>query len=283
LARLARCGGADESGGILLRLLTAGAAMLVICVIAFYQPLHVAFDIVVSLAIAVGLLEFYGLVRAAGIGPESFWGTLGGLWIGATAHFGLLNPGLLTGSLVVACAHLLRGKRNIAGLATSIFGLLYVAWMGSHIILLRALPETGVGHIMILFALVWLNDAGGYGIGSGFGRYRLPATISPNKTVEGSVGGVVFTVLGAAILKELQRLGVTVLPPYTGVQYLLIGFVLSFAGQIGDLTESYFKRDAGAKDSGRFFPGHGGLLDRVDGMLFAAPILYYLAKALGTW
>ena len=283
MVRLGRCADADESGGIMLRLLTAGAAMLVIGVLAFYPPLHIAFDIVVSLAIAVGLLEFYGLVRAAGIGPESFWGTLGGIWIGAAAHFGLLNSGLLTGLLVVACAHLLRGKRNIAGLATSIFGLVYVAWMGSHIILLRALPETGVGHIMILFALVWLNDAGGYGIGSGFGRSRLPATISPNKTVEGSVGGVAFTLLGAAILKELQRLGVTVLPAYTGAQYLLIGFVLSFAGQIGDFTESYFKRDAGVKDSGRFFPGHGGLLDRVDGMLFAAPVLYYIARAFGTW
>ena len=283
MVRLAICGSADESGGILLRLLTAGAAMLVIGVIAFYQPLHVVFDVVVTLAIAVGLLEFYGLVRAAGISPESFWGTLAGVWIGVAAHHGLLNIGLFTALLAVACAHLLRGKRNIAGLATSIFGLVYVAWMASHVILLRALPGTGMGHIMVLFALVWLNDAGGYGIGSGFGRYRLPATISPHKTVEGSIGGLVFAILGAAILKELQRLGVTVLPPYTGGQYLLIGFALSFAGQLGDFTESYFKRDAGAKDSGRFFPGHGGILDRVDGMLFAAPVLYYLAKALGGW
>ena len=221
MVRLARCA-VDESGGILLRLLTAGAAMLVIGVIAVYQPLHTTFDIVVSLAIAVGLLEFYGLVRAAGIAPESFWGTLGGIWTGFATHLGFLNLGLLTGSLVVACAHLLRGKRNIAGLATSIFGIVYVAWMASHVILLRALPDTGVGHIIILFVLVWLNDAGGYGIGSGFGRYRLPATISPNKTVEGAVGGLVFAVLGAAILKEFQRLGVTVLPPYssTVIQFM---------------------------------------------------------------
>jgi phosphatidate cytidylyltransferase len=261
-------------------LLTAGAALVVVSVLAFYRPLHIAFDIVVSLAIAVGLLEFYGLVRATGVGPESFWGTMAGVWIGAAAHLGLLNIGLFTGVLGVACAHLLRGNRNIAGLAASIFGLVYVAWMGSYVILLRALHGTGVGHIMILFAVVWLNDAGAYGIGSGFGRYRLPATISPNKTVEGSLGGIVFAILGALILKEFQRLGATVLPPYTRAEYVLIGFVLSVAGQIGDLTESYFKRDAGAKDSGRFFPGHGGVLDRIDGTLFAAPALYYLAQGL---
>ena len=254
--------------------------MIVISIIAFYRPLHIAFDVVVALAIAVGMLEFYGLVRAAGIGPESFWGTIAGISVGVAARLGLVNLGLLIGSLGIACAHLLRGNRNIAGLATSVFGLVYVAWMGSHVILLRALPDTGVGHIMILFALVWLSDAGAYGIGRGFGRYRLPATISPNKTVEGCLGGILFALLGAAILKEFQRLGATALPPYTGGQYLLIGFVLSIAGQLGDLTESYFKRDAGIKDSGRFFPGHGGLLDRCDGTLFAAPILYYLARWL---
>ena len=280
MVQWARSASRGESGGILLRLLTAGAALAVVSVLAFYRPLHIAFDIVVSLAIAVGLLEFYGLVRATGIGPESFWGTTAGIWIGVAAHFGLLNLGLLTGIVGVACAHLLRGNRNIAGLATSIFGLVYVAWMGGFVILLRALPQTGVGHIMILFGLVWLNDAGAYGIGRGFGQYRLPATISPNKTIEGSLGGVAFAILGALILKEFERLGATVLPPYSRAEYVLIGFVLSVAGQLGDLTESYFKRDAGAKDSGRFFPGHGGLLDRIDGTLFAAPALYYLARGL---
>jgi phosphatidate cytidylyltransferase len=272
----------NESGGILLRLLTAGAAMLVICALAFHEPLHPAFDVIVSLAIAVGMLEFYGLVRAAGIGPESFWGTLGGLWIAASACLGFLNlnVGLLTAALVVATAHLLRGNRNIAGLATSVFGLVYVAWMGGHIILLRSLPDTGVGHIMILFFIVWLNDAGAYGIGKGFGRYRLPATISPNKTLEGCVGGLVYAVLGAAILKEFQVLGATFLPAYSRAEYVLIAFALSAAGQLGDLTESYIKRDAGVKDSGRFFPGHGGLLDRCDGLLFAAPVFYYLAQNL---
>ena len=278
--QLARHGRTDEWGGIRLRLLTAGVAMLVICAIAFYRPFHTTFDILISLSIAIGMLEFYGLVRAAGIGPESFWGTLSGIWIAIAARLGLLNIGLLIASLVVATAHLLRGNRNIAGLATSIFGLVYVGWMGSHIILLRSLPDTGVGHIMVLFAMVWLNDAGAYGIGKGFGRARLPATISPNKTLEGCVGGIVFAVLGAAILKEFQLLGATVLPPYTRGEYVLIALALSLVGQLGDLTESYFKRDAGVKDSGRFLPGHGGLLDRCDGMLFAAPILYYLAKGL---
>jgi phosphatidate cytidylyltransferase len=277
----ARRDSAVESGGILLRLLTAGAGIFVICILTFYRPLHTVFDVLVVLLIGVGLLEFYGIVRAAGMSPESFWGTLAGMGVGAAAHMGLLNPGLLAAFMVVASAHLLRGNRNIAGLATSIFGILYIAWMGSHVILLRGLPyEMGIGHIVILFTVVWLNDAGAYGVGKGFGRHRFPATISPNKTFEGCVGGIVFAALGAAILKEFQRLGATLLPQYSCGEYLLIAFVLSVAGQLGDLTESYFKRDAGVKDSGRFFPGHGGLLDRCDGLLFAAPILYYLGKWL---
>jgi phosphatidate cytidylyltransferase len=182
--------------------------------------------------------------------------------------------------LVLCICHLYRRPPTISGIAIETFGLLYVGFLGSHVIQLRALPA-GSGHIILLFVCVWLTDTGAYLVGSGFGRWKLSPRLSPGKTVEGAVAGLLFAVMGAVLLKQMQIAGKgPPMPPYTMLQYIGVAVLASVVGQAGDLVESAFKRDAKIKDSGALFPGHGGVLDRCDSLLFAAPVLYYYAKLM---
>ncbi len=126
----------------------------------------------------------------------------------------------------------------------------------------------GRGAVMFLLVAVFCGDTGAYFTGRTLGRHKLFAAVSPKKTVEGAIGGLVASTFGgwAAALVVLPALG--------HVEALAIGGLCGLVGQIGDLTESLFKRAHNTKDSGRLLPGHGGVLDRLDGVLFAAPVLY---------
>ena len=109
--------------------------------------------------------------------------------------------------------------------------------------------------------------------------------MSPNKTVEGSGGGIALTLVGALLIKDagelLRIFGVALFPKLSLTHYLLVGLGIAVAGQVGDLCESYLKRDAGLKDTGNLLPGHGGFLDRFDSLIFAAPLFYYYLKLAG--
>ena len=137
--------------------------------------------------------------------------------------------------------------------------------------------------LAVLLTAVICSDTGAYFAGRSLGRHKLAPKVSPNKTWEGSVGGVLAAVAGMAVLYGLRGAlrGVVMLPAWPVLVYVLVGVVLAVIGQVGDLAESMLKRDAGVKDSGGIFPGHGGVLDRCDGILFAAPALYYMVL-LGT-
>jgi phosphatidate cytidylyltransferase len=162
-------------------------------------------------------------------------------------------------------------------LASSLFGIFYVGWMGAHFTLLQSTPVIGPGLVTILMLAVAVTDAFAYLGGRAFGRTKLAPLISPNKTREGAVSGFLFTLLAMLILWTLRKQGYgDALPDWSLPRYIGTGAVLSVVGQIGDLAESCLKRSAGVKDSGSIFPGHGGVLDRCDGMLFAAPVLYYM-------
>lgn len=131
---------------------------------------------------------------------------------------------------------------------------------------------------MLLFVAVILTDCGGYFIGKYFGRHKMAPVISPKKTWEGAAAGLAASVAGLAAVFFLRpQFEEGLWPEWSLQRYILAGAVLSVASQLGDLTESSLKRDAGVKDSGTLFPGHGGVLDRCDGFLFAAPVLYYMA------
>lgn len=150
----------------------------------------------------------------------------------------------------------------------------YTAGLMSHFFLLRELPGPwGIRWTFVTFFLVWATDTGAYLIGKGFGRHLLAPAVSPSKTVEGSVGGLFFS-LGVGWLLGHWLVGVP-----TG--FLLgLALVVGVSAQIGDLFESALKRAAGVKDSGQIIPGHGGILDRFDSFVFVLPLVYYLVSYL---
>ena len=167
---------------------------------------------------------------------------------------------------------------NVAGelvtVALKLTGILIIGWgIGYHLILLRNTDEIGRQLIFLLAGTIWSSDTGAYLIGRAVGKHRLGTPISPRKTVEGTIAGLVLgTVVGLA-------LGATILRGTLSLaNAAFIGLVLSALGQLGDLSASLVKRTAGVKDSGDVIPGHGGFLDRCDSLIFSTPVLYYYVE-----
>ena len=152
--------------------------------------------------------------------------------------------------------------------------IIYLPLLLSHLLLLWDLPD-GRSLVAMVFLVTWGGDAFSYYSGTAWGRHKLAPNISPNKTIEGSVGGVV----GAGLFSLLLA-GTGLLSP-SWFFILILGMAANMVGQLGDLFESYLKRFADLKDSGMIIPGHGGVLDRLDSVLFAAPIIYYGMLVLG--
>jgi phosphatidate cytidylyltransferase len=153
--------------------------------------------------------------------------------------------------------------------ATLLWGKLYITSLLSFFLLLRALPG-GYTAVLTVFLAIWITDTGAYFTGVSLGRHRMAPVISPKKTWEGALGGLFLTGLALFLFSPFLGLG--------RLFSVVLGLSLSIAGQIGDLSESALKRWAQVKDSGAFLPGHGGFLDRLDSLLFAAPIAYLLFR-----
>ena len=154
--------------------------------------------------------------------------------------------------------------------AIAIMATLYVGMLGGSLIRLRNdfSPNIGPKLVFFLLLVVWLGDAGAYYIGKQFGRHPLSPRISPKKTIEGGIGGLVTAIITAIVIHF------TFFKEFPLVHAIIAGIVLSVAGVVGDLAESMWKRSAAVKDSGTLIPGHGGFLDRFDSIFFTAPILY---------
>lgn len=228
---------------------------------------------------AMGLWEFYTLVEKAGIFPNKLAGTLSGMFLfgsNAMISMNLAGREILMGNFVlVFMIFLLELYRKIpnpfTNIAFTFFGILYVALPFS---LLNFFPNPaflpGVHHHSLLlgfFFLVWVNETGAYIVGSAFGRHRLFQRISPKKSWEGVFGGAVFALVTALVLSRF----------YTHVMqidWIIIAGIVVIFSTYGDLFESMFKRSIDAKDSGRLLPGHGGILDRFDGVIMAAPFVF---------
>jgi phosphatidate cytidylyltransferase len=243
----------------------------------------------VALATALSAVEVFRLLRSAGHATFAALGTALALVIVLDAAFPqvLEGSGLLLGAVgivLVAVASFARPDPH-DGLAiwmATIFGALYVSMLSFVVRLGHAAPSlpsdaplhwlgSERGWILLLVLAVWSYDTGAYLVGKNLGRTRFLTHISPSKTVEGLVGGVVATAVVVGLM--LAALGQN---PLHGI---VLGPLTALAAQAGDLAESVIKRAAGASDSGTLIPGHGGILDRVDSFLFAAPVvtLYVLA------
>jgi len=150
----------------------------------------------------------------------------------------------------------------------AVLAILYVPFLLMHLVLLRQTPF-GVQWLLVIMLIVMTNDSAAYYTGSAFGKTRLYPLVSPKKSVEGALGGLFGSVCGTLLAKY------TFFPQLTFVDVFVTALFIGALGQMGDLFESLLKRSFGVKDSGTIFPGHGGVLDRLDSILFAAPATYY--------
>jgi phosphatidate cytidylyltransferase len=248
---------------------------------------------------ATGLIEFYGLVEKAGLASFKNWGIVGGvLWVAAvffqlTGRLGdsgapALTHEVETGFLILfvlgLCVIQIFSKKTpkgILAIATTLFGLIYVPWLLNFIQKVNYFPAIdGNGRFYVLYLIVVtkFSDTGAYAIGSLIGKHKMIPRISPGKTWEGFGGAIVVSTVASVLFARLAagRLAGMTLP-----HAIILGVILSVAAVAGDLIESLFKREAGVKDSGRFFPGIGGILDLLDSLLFNAPLMYlYLRHVL---
>lgn len=152
--------------------------------------------------------------------------------------------------------------------ALALLAFLYIPFLLMHLILLRE-TTFGVQWLFVIMLIVMTNDAAAYYIGSAYGKHRLYPLVSPKKSVEGAVGGLFGSLVGALLSKLIY------FPQLTFVDVVITSLIIGAVGQAGDLFESMLKRSFGVKDSGSIIPGHGGVLDRLDSILFAAPVTYY--------
>ena len=154
--------------------------------------------------------------------------------------------------------------------SSALLGVLYAGWLfGRHLILLRQIEQHGRNLIFLLIGITWSGDIGAYLVGMRFGKHKVIPAISPGKSVEGYIAGIVFSCVTALAVRYWLLTGIGLL------HILVLGVGLTVIGQVGDLAESLLKRGAKVKDSGSLMPGHGGILDRCDSMVFITPALYY--------
>ncbi|MEW6379434.1 MAG: phosphatidate cytidylyltransferase [bacterium] len=259
---------------LLKRLATAFVGIPLLIVLIFYgTPFH--FWLVITACILLGIREFYQILGHANI--RCF--TPVGLGLGALVSIAFregcsLERLFLVITLTVMVPfigyifHFDDLSTVIPELCGTMSGVFFIAWMLGHLIWIRGLDH-GEALIFYLLLVVWIGDSSAFFTGTYLGRHRLSPLISPKKTIEGSVGAIAGSILVSVIAHF------TFLPSISLGNSIILGMLLNILGQLGDLSESLLKRGAGVKDSGTLFPGHGGILDRIDSLIFAGPALYY--------
>ncbi|MDD2752689.1 MAG: phosphatidate cytidylyltransferase [Candidatus Omnitrophica bacterium] len=232
------------------------------------------FNLMMITFIVMGLYEFFTMLEKKGISAYKYFGIIMGsiIPISIILHFELTKKWELLFiilTLLFLIIMLFKRRKNsgvVVDISTTVFGILYVAWFFSFLIKIRNLSG-GIGFFITLLVVTKLGDIGAYLVGSRFGKIPLIPRISPNKSIEGSIGGLVFSILGALACSPFLRMDT--------LHVVLIGLVLGILGQLGDLSESLIKRDCQVKDSGKLLPGMGGILDVIDSLLFTAPVFYF--------
>ena len=258
------------------RIITALIALpvLLLCVVYASQGLFAGLLFVIS---ALALQEFYRMALPADRRLEGSLSIVAGVICCAgivyAESISALLMSLVLPFIALTLVYLFRVQdmqQVSRDLSVSLLGILYVPVLLAHTALLRALPD-GRSWVLLVLLVVMASDTMAYFIGMKLGRHRLYEAVSPKKTLEGSLGGLLGGLLGAALGK---------LWFFIGLSWIVVAFVGCGVGafsQLGDLVESLLKRSFGVKDSGSLLPGHGGLLDRLDSLLFAFPLTYFYA------
>lgn len=253
----------------LKRLIVAAVLLPVMYLYIMYLPSGYFFVLLLIVSL-LGMSEFYSMYRVAGI--LKYACLFFGISILSVSYFSkdLLLDVIIVSIMTTMVIRLLFKRDPVSSLSDispPVVGLLYIPVLFSFQAQIR---HIGPEWIIFLYATVWSSDSLAYCIGKGIGKRKLYKEVSPNKTVAGAGGSVIGGVIGALLLKA------ALVPQLAVHSAVLIGVMIGIISIIGDLVESMFKRDAGVKDSGVIIPGHGGILDKIDGALFAGPMLYWI-------
>jgi len=266
------------------RLITAVIVLPFLIASILIPSLWWLFVLLAAAAMVLGLWEFYLLAKKLQLKPDPAAGYLAGAAIVTIAvqrdpavyvlvvQFVIIV--LIAGALIAATLRGAPFEKVMGSVGATILGVLYIPFLGSHLIAIRTgFEPTLSAHLLSFFFLVLMgSDAGAYYTGRALGKHKLAPSISPGKTWEGVVGGVVAALAMGALahfwfFRELP------------LKFILpLALVMTVLGIFGDLAESALKRGAGAKDAAKILPGHGGLMDRLDSLLFNAPLVYYFAS-----
>ncbi len=242
-----------------------------------------AFLTVLGGAVAIACDELLTMARSAGF-SVSRWPQIIAVAsvMAASWEFGFTGTAVAaTAAVVVVPTLRITSEQaptgSFGGTAVELFSILYLGLTASCLGWLRLWPAEPLGVKLLLFYLVciWVGDSGAYYVGRNFGRHKMSPRISPNKTFEGLAGGIAATFIAAAAASWVLRLEIG------GTHVAALAALLAAAAPLGDLVESLFKRDSGVKDSSTLLPGHGGLLDRTDSLLYAAPWVLGYALVMG--
>ena len=232
--------------------------------------------------IFLGSVEYVKILRTKGFHPSLSLILLTDLAFAILIFFRRFNllPSIISLAIMASFLMVLFMGRQpyIVNVATTVLGFLYCGWLPCHLLLIRQISadrinafqigtNEGLWLVIFVFLIVVATDIGGYYFGSKFGKHKLSPVISPKKTVEGALGATIMALIVASFGVFYTKL--------TLLHALVAGLLITISSQLGDLSESLVKRDAGVKDSSNILPGHGGILDRTDGYLFALPVAYY--------
>jgi phosphatidate cytidylyltransferase len=261
----------------LKRIITTIIGIPLIVLIIFWGEFP--FFIIIMILAFLGLNELYNMAHKQGYKPSYILGSILTAYFIFTTFYDIYNlkyyKNVIVTFFIIICFIIQLFKKDFSkvlpDLSIPIFGSIYLGYLLSFLLKVKFLPN-GNYYLLCLLFITWANDVGAYIIGINFGKNRIYPKISPKKSLEGSVGGILFSIIITFALRSWLNLSFNKL--------ISLGLILSIVGQLGDLFESVLKRGSGVKDSGKLIPGHGGILDCFDSLLFTAPIFYYYIKLL---
>ena len=245
---------------------------------------NIPFLILIEFGILLSSYEFFTILEIKGLNPHKILGIIAAVLLGLNAYFASYFFTLTTLTILfilLSIPELTRidPDRAIYHISTTFFGVIYTGWLFSHLILLREFPvhkggdySLGLSYAMLPFVIAWTGDTFAFVIGSKLGRHKLLKRVSPSKSWEGTIGGGLASIAALFVMRTFYAQYLTVFDT------IVLGILGYSSAVVGDLIESLLKRDAKLKDVSSSIPGHGGVLDRFDSILFTAPLVYYYLR-----